>query len=847
MVKNREARLHHPAAVVRPTEVRHVQECVRWALNHDVGLTIVGGGHSGHCLVPNVVAVDMGALNEVHIPNTVAGSSLIVAEAGCTTGDIVRKAKAAGLTVPLGSRPSVGAGLWLQGGIGHLARQHGLACDSIVGAVVVSVASGEVLIIGHVPNQHRPSGAVRPDKEADLLWAIKGAGTNFGIVVSVTFGPYPTQTYSVRDWVFPLEDKRKARFLLNDLDEVVARELPRNCSADAYLYSDAGQMHLGVTLFESSTDGSVIADPTGASKRVRSVFARPEDNFRVVDEDGLFDSEMYMSGMHGGHGGGKTSSFKRCVFLKEVGKAKVSDILLAALQARPSPLCYLHLLHGGGTGAVADLAAHSTAFGCRDWDFACVITGVWLRDQDDTEPARAAVRWVYDIVEQLLPVSHGVYGADLGPDPRDAVLATKAFGPNRPRLARLKQTLDPRNVLAFACPLPRAPVEPKLIFAVTGEHGVGKDYFAGVCVSVLSKHTNKSLTVRAVSISYALKRQYAAEGYAELNHLLRDRDCKEEHRAALRKFYKEKMQKQPGLPQEHFRDVVYAADVDVLFITGMRDEAPVASFSHLVPDSKLIEVRVEASEETRRARRGGCSDDNHGDTEKERTAMDHRPGLVFDNDATGNEAAERFINHRLLPLLHEDLQRLADMVRTVPYFPRPGIMFRHVLGITEQPGGLALCTSLLHEHFTGDWAEVGAVVCCEAGGFVYASALASRVDAPLALIRAAGKLPPPTVSVVKSPSHISASLSSDDHREEVIEMGRYAIPRGAKVVVVDDVLATGKTLCAVLQLLGEAAVGADRISVMVVAEFPIHRGRELLRQRGFGRVDIRSLLIFGGA
>ncbi len=67
------------------------------------------------------------------------------------------------------------------------------------------------------------------------------------------------------------------------------------------------------------------------------------------------------------------------------------------------------------------------------------------------------------------------------------------------------------------------------------------------------------------------------------------------------------------------------------------------------------------------------------------------------------------------------------------------------------------------------------------------------------------------------------------------------------MVVVDDVLATGKTLCAVLRLLGKAGVASERISVTVVAEFPFHRGRELLRQNGFGRVAIDSLLVFSAA
>jgi len=66
-------------------------------------------------------------------------------------------------------------------------------------------------------------------------------------------------------------------------------------------------------------------------------------------------------------------------------------------------------------------------------------------------------------------------------------------------------------------------------------------------------------------------------------------------------------------------------------------------------------------------------------------------------------------------------------------------------------------------------------------------------------------------------------------------------------VVVDDVLSSGETLCAVLRLLEEAGIKAEDTSIMVVAELPAQRGRELLRQQGFARVNIQSLLIFGGA
>lgn len=379
----------------------------------------------------------MGACDQVQILMGGAGGGdcgsdsdpLVVAGAGCKTGDIIGRTTEAGVTLPLGARPSVSAGLWLQGGIGHLARLHGLSCDAIIGAVVVSVDSGQVLCIGRVPSQHRPTGAVSPENEAELLWATRGVGTNFGIVVSVTFKAYTAPTHLTRNWVIPLRNDLEARLHLSKFDNHIAGNLPRNCSADAYLYWDVGRLHLGVTMFESSTTGFAVArptptpTPTPTPPSMEEIWG-PEDNSKAVDAVGLFETEMYMSAMHGGHGGGKTSAFKRCLFLKRIGEAKVADSLVAAVKTRPSPLCYLHLLQG--CGAVSDVATDATAFGCRNWDFACVITGVWPRDQDGTEAARAVMQWAYNVAADLLSISCGAYGADLGPDPRDAALASSS-------------------------------------------------------------------------------------------------------------------------------------------------------------------------------------------------------------------------------------------------------------------------------------------------------------------------------------------------------------------------------------------------------------------------------------
>jgi adenine phosphoribosyltransferase len=847
VLKNREASSHRPATIVKPTEILHIQQCVQWAVKHRVGLTITGGGHSGHCQRPNVVSVDMGAFDKLHIlpaaesaegpvSNSTSGP-LIIAEAGCKTGDIISKAMAEGLTVPLGSRPSVGAGLWLQGGIGHLSRLYGLSCDAIVGAVIVSVENGQILCIGEVPKQHCPTGAVRPENEADLLWAIKGAGTNFGIVASVVFKAYPASKHSVRNWRITLRDSNEAMMKLNYLDNLVAKDLSDGCSVDGYLYWDKGQLHLGVTLFEDP--GADLA-PTTAS--LDDLFGT-EKCSKTVDENGLFMADMYMSGMHDGHDRGKTSSFKRCIFLKDIGSSPTVDLLIKAIESRPTPLCYLHLLHGGE--AVRSLASDATAFSCRDWEFACVITGVWPRDQEGAGLARTVVTWVYDVAMAFLPQRCGVYSADLGPDPRDTALVAKAFGPNRSRLARLKDIADPHNVLAYACPLRRLPIGQRLIVLVTGESGAGKDYGADIWANAFSTCVDKNLTARVVSISNATKTEYAtANPGVDLTRLLQDRAYKEEHRTALTAFFNDQVGSRPGLLEEHFLDVVYGAmDVDVLLITGMREENPLAAYSHLVPESRLLEVRVEASKHTRHARRG-CPLDGEDD-DNQPTAFDSCPSLVFKNEEAGNEAVNHFATCCLLPFFDEPIQRLANMVRPVPDFPRQSITFQHVLDIAQQPDGLRLCTRLLRENLLEDWDRISAIACCETGGYIFAAPLAEHLNIPLALIRKAGKLPPPNISGTKFTSHISSSTSSDI-KETQIEMKRYLIPKGSPVVVVDDVLATGKTLFAVLQLLELAGISQKDITVLVVAEFPVHRGRSLLRGLGFGAVHIRSLLVFDG-
>ncbi|KXT10524.1 hypothetical protein AC579_2362 [Pseudocercospora musae] len=833
-IKNPEARHAHPAVVLRPTDPGQVQKCLAWASKHNLTLTVIGGSHSGQCVADNVVAIDMSAFRQTYIvpcdeDTSNATKSLIVAGAGCKAGEIIRIAMEAGLTVPLGARPSVGAGLWLQGGIGHLSRQYGLTCDAIVGAVFVS-GSGQILCIGEVPHKHMdlPPDALRREDEKELLWATRGAGTNMGVLLYAVFKGFEAISFRVRNWTLSLSDELELQSRMMQLSKT-AKGVSRNASVDIYLFYDSEQLKLGVTSYEilcaRHSAGVTVQDASPLTTTLRQMLGH-ESSATVADSMALFETEMYISGMHGGHGGGKTSSFKRCVFLRNVELAEIIDMLSAAMNARPTPLCYLHLLQGGG--AIADTKPDATAFGCRDWDYACVITGVWQRDEDGSDIARAATQWVYEIITQLLPLSSGVYGADLGPDPRDVTLAAHAFGPNRQRLARLKHKVDPGNVLAHACPLPKASPTPKLIIIVTGSHGVGKDYCAGVWSAYLNR---EGFHTRVSSISDITKREYAEATGADFNMLLGDRSYKVQHRQALTAFFQQQVRARPSLPEEHFMQVVHSRpSSDLLFITGMRDDSPVAAFSHLVPHSKLLELRVTNDTD------GTINTSGHHPPDRTHTNYIGRP----------MESTEQEAKRLMILYLDPRLQKISDMVRITPDYPRPGVEFHDILGIAQQPHGLLQCTRLMIDRiqFVCNPTKQSAIVCCESGGFVFASALAIQINLPLALVREAGKLPPPVFSATKEASYISSKHSGIAERR-AYEMSMDVVPRNGSVIVVDDVLSSGETLMAMLQLLREAEVPSDKITVIVVAEFPVHGARKRLKERGFGDVKVQSLLVFG--
>ncbi|RKO93659.1 hypothetical protein BDK51DRAFT_20286 [Blyttiomyces helicus] len=820
VVKDRHARGLHPACIVRPANEIDVQTCVRWAVANGTQLTTVGGGHSGHCVRDGVVAVDMSALRDVVVDR---GALTVTVGAGATGGLIVREAHAAGLAVPFGARPSVGAGLWLQGGVGHLTRLFGLTCDRIIAVRVVELTAEAPL--------RALSGPAN-------LWQFCGAGTNFGVVVQVTFQAEPFGDIAVRHWDISFgPDSSGHEDAIGRYADLASRL--KSCAANLYLFRPAADVFkVAITASDTSPDADESAR-LAAALNDGIASPPPAKRFNLLE---MFDQDLYMTDAMrpdriAGEPPGLIDSFKRSLLLSSAALQANRSMLQSALASSPSKLDYIHMVHAGSP-VVRHPPGGQNAFACREWDWVVVITGVWPRSQ----PARrdAVLSWVYAATYALLPFCAGVYSVDLGPDRRDVPLAARAFDDALPVLAHLKRTsADPHGVLPFACPIVAADAmqrrgAPAIVVIVTGLSGAGKDFAAGIWRDVLTDHLGGEArtAVEVISISDETKRAYAAsDPTINLGQLLTNREYKEHHRPALTAFFHAQKHQTPNLELTHFLNVVNntGAHTDILIITGMREHNPKSRYAGLVrcPLLHIIVTRESAAEAE-----GPASDD---------------VDLRFTNDAPGPHAARLWADTTLLPRLLPLLTpldtptdpRIIDLlglIASTPDYPRKGVTFRHVLGVVEREGGLELAVSLLAERVER-LKPFDALVCCEAGGFLLASGVALRIRwARLVIARRSGKLPPGPAGLLRA----SYRGSNVGVGEGFLEMGADALKAGDRVLMVDDVLATGATLAAVVSLVKQC--GASVVGAVVVAEFPWHRGRDAVHPD----VRIDSLVAFPG-
>jgi adenine phosphoribosyltransferase len=158
------------------------------------------------------------------------------------------------------------------------------------------------------------------------------------------------------------------------------------------------------------------------------------------------------------------------------------------------------------------------------------------------------------------------------------------------------------------------------------------------------------------------------------------------------------------------------------------------------------------------------------------------------------------------------MQELAALVRAIPDFPRPGVMFRDVTPLLASAAAFARCIDALAEPWQGR--GVQALAGIEARGFIFGAALAQKLQAGFVPLRKPGKLPPPVLGV-----DYQLEYGSDR-----LEMQCDAFRAGERVLLIDDVLATGGTLEAAAALIKLA--GADLVGATVVIELVALQGRQ---------------------
>ena len=175
----------------------------------------------------------------------------------------------------------------------------------------------------------------------------------------------------------------------------------------------------------------------------------------------------------------------------------------------------------------------------------------------------------------------------------------------------------------------------------------------------------------------------------------------------------------------------------------------------------------------------------------------------------------------------QSYQHLAAAIRDVPDFPKKGILFKDITTLISKPDLFAEVIDIFYDHYKNR--EIDKVVGIEARGYLFASPLAYRLNTGLVPIRKPGKLPAETVSVTYELEYGTDS----------VEMHKDAVVPGEKVLLIDDLLATGGTAQASCRLLKQQ--GAELGGVAFLVELDFLNGREKLKDLD---VDVFSIVHF---
>ncbi|MFG2562737.1 FAD-binding oxidoreductase [Streptomyces sp. NPDC048496] len=408
-----------PAAVVRCADAADVMAAVDFVRGEGLELAVRGGGHSGAglCLVDDGVTLDLSPMRWAHIDpaartGRVGGGTLI--------GDLDHAAHAFGLATPSGILSTTGVGgLTLGGGHGYLTRRYGLTVDNLLAADVVLADGRHVTANG--------------SENADLFWALRGGGGNFGIVTSFDFRLHPVDTVGVAITMWPVDRIRGVLEWYRDFLPQAPEDLNGFFAAftvppgppfpeEIHHQKMCGVVWCwtgGPELLEATL--KVVAEPGPPAFHFTSPMPYPalQTMFDALLPSGL---QWYWRG----------NFFDRITDDAIAVHAKYAENL-------PTDLSLTHLYPVDG--AAHRIGPDDTAWAYRDAVWSGVIAGV----DPDPDNAEALRQWCVDYWEELHPQSMGgTYVNFMGTgESQDRVRAT--YGDHYDRLAAVKQAYDPDN------------------------------------------------------------------------------------------------------------------------------------------------------------------------------------------------------------------------------------------------------------------------------------------------------------------------------------------------------------------------------------------------------------------
>jgi FAD/FMN-containing dehydrogenase len=406
-----------PLAIVRATNARDVAEAVTYARVNGVPLAVRSGGHSvaKHSMIDDAIIVDLSEMKAVAI-DPAAGTARV--QAGATSGDIIGPAGAHGLALSTGDTSSVGiGGLATGGGVGFLARTHGLTIDSLLSAQVVT-AAGEIVTASE-------------DEHADLFWAIRGGGGNFGVVTEFTFR------------LAPVGMILGGVLMLPATKEVLRGYLDYSVAAPDELTTIANLMHAPPAPFvPAECVGQTalvilvcwagdIAEGQKALAPLRALATPVAELIGPMPYAALYQITEAQAAPH--------ASAVRMMFADTISDATL-DAALAAMERATSPFSVIHFRGLGG--AMARVPSDATAFAHRNRDYFVAVINAWMDPSDDGARHQG---WTEGVWQQIRQDRAGVYVNFLDNEGESRV--HEAYPPaTYARLAEIKRRYDPENL-----------------------------------------------------------------------------------------------------------------------------------------------------------------------------------------------------------------------------------------------------------------------------------------------------------------------------------------------------------------------------------------------------------------